>query len=59
MNEMKRQRNTKLEEISEWVHSWSAERGKGKEMAHAESYRVITLESDEPPPSDDKTSTED
>ncbi len=53
MNEMKRQRNTQLEEISGWLHNWSAERGKGKEMAYAESFRVITLESDEPTKSDD------
>jgi LmbE family N-acetylglucosaminyl deacetylase len=52
MNEMKRQRNTQLNEISERIRGWSAERGQGKEMAYAESFRVITLESDDPPPSD-------
>ena len=29
------------------VREWAAERGKGKEMAFAEGYRVVTLESDE------------
>ncbi len=29
------------------VREWAAERGKGKEMPYAESYRVVTLESDE------------
>jgi LmbE family N-acetylglucosaminyl deacetylase len=29
------------------IREWAAERGKGKEMAYAESFRVITLESDE------------
>lgn len=29
------------------IKEWAAERGKGKEMAYAESFRVITLESDE------------
>ena len=29
------------------IKEWAAERGKGKEMAFAESFRVITLESDE------------
>jgi LmbE family N-acetylglucosaminyl deacetylase len=29
------------------IKEWAAERAKGKEMAYAESYRVITLESDE------------
>ena len=29
------------------IKEWAAERAKGKEMAFAESYRVITLESDE------------
>ncbi len=29
------------------IKEWSASRGKGKEMAFAESFRVITLESDE------------
>ncbi len=32
---------------SEMVRQWSAEAAKGKEMAHAESYRVVTLENDE------------
>jgi LmbE family N-acetylglucosaminyl deacetylase len=29
------------------IREWSAQSGKGKEMAYAESFRVITLESDE------------
>lgn len=29
------------------IKEWAAERGKGKEMAYAESFRVVTLESDE------------
>jgi LmbE family N-acetylglucosaminyl deacetylase len=29
------------------VRDWTAESGKGKEMAHAEGFRVVTLESDE------------
>jgi LmbE family N-acetylglucosaminyl deacetylase len=32
---------------AERVRSWSAETAKGKEMAYAESFRVVTLESDE------------
>jgi hypothetical protein len=38
--------------MGEWnpepmVRKWAKEAGKGKEMAYAESFRVITLESDE------------
>ncbi len=29
------------------IKEWAAERGKGKEMAYAEAFRVVTLESDE------------
>jgi LmbE family N-acetylglucosaminyl deacetylase len=29
------------------IKEWASERGKGKEMAYAESFRVVTLESDE------------
>lgn len=29
------------------IKEWAGERGKGKEMAYAESFRVVTLESDE------------
>jgi hypothetical protein len=29
------------------IKEWAAERAKGKEMAYAEAYRVVTLESDE------------
>jgi len=29
------------------IREWSAQSAKGKEMAYAESFRVITLESDE------------
>ena len=32
---------------TEMVKNWSAEAAKGKEMAHAESYRLVTLVSDE------------
>ena len=32
---------------AERVRNWTAERGKGMEMAHAEGFKVITLESDE------------
>ena len=31
----------------EWVRKHAAEQAKGKEMAYAEAFRVITLESDE------------
>lgn len=31
----------------ERIRAWAAERGKGKEMAYAEAFKVITLESDE------------
>lgn len=39
-------------QMGEWdpeprIKEWAAVRGKGKEMAYAESYRVVTLESDE------------
>jgi LmbE family N-acetylglucosaminyl deacetylase len=39
-------------QIKDWdptdmVREWAAERGKGKEMAYAEGFRVITLEDDE------------
>ena len=30
----------------EMIRSWSSERGKGKEMAYAEGFRVVTLVSD-------------
>ncbi len=52
MDEMIGQRQgTTLETIAEWIRSAAAERGKGKEMAYAESFRVITLE---PDPIDEK-----
>lgn len=54
MDEMIRQGQGKLEDISGWVKQWSSERGKGKEMAYAESFRVITLEEDK----DEKPSPE-
>ena len=31
----------------ERIKDWAAERGKGKEMAYAEAFRVITLVDDE------------
>ena len=39
-------------QMGEWdpaeeIRKWAAERAKGKEMAYAESYRVVTLENDE------------
>jgi LmbE family N-acetylglucosaminyl deacetylase len=39
-------------EMGDWdpeasLREWAAERGRGKEMAYAEAFRVITLESDE------------
>ena len=39
-------------QMGEWdpepmVRQWSAEAAKGKEMAYAESFRVVTLENDE------------
>ncbi len=45
MDEMMGQRQeTSLETIASWIKQAAAERGKGKEMAYAESFRVITLE---------------
>lgn len=54
MNEMIRQRKTDLNEIAKWVREWSNDRAKGKEMEYAESFRVITLEADEPPAEPDE-----
>lgn len=49
MDEMMGQRpDTTLDTIAGWVKQSAAERGKGKEMAYAESFRVITLEPDAP-----------
>ncbi|MBI5928319.1 MAG: PIG-L family deacetylase [Chloroflexi bacterium] len=48
MDEMIRQGRGKLEDIGKWVRDWSSERGEGKEMAYAESFKVITLEEDKP-----------
>lgn len=47
MDEMESQRaaNTR-ERISGWLRQGAAERGKGREMAFAEQFRVITLEPD-------------
>ncbi len=50
MQEIMRQRKAKLEDIEKWVREYTSERGKGKEMAYAESFRVITLEPDDPTP---------
>lgn len=50
MQEIIRQQKGSLDTIAGWVREYSAERGKGKEMAYAESYRVITLEADDTPP---------
>ncbi len=35
------------QDIGPRIKEWAAERGKGKEMAYAEGFRVITLESDD------------
>lgn len=54
MDEMMGQRkDTTLETIAGWLRRGAAERGKGKEMDYAESFRVITLEPD-PEPDEDK-----
>lgn len=47
MREIMGQRKVELEQIREWIEKSSADRGKGKEMAYAEGFRVITLEPDE------------
>lgn len=54
MQEMIRQQKVDLDKIAGWVREYSAERGKGKEMAYAESYRVITLEADDLPATPDE-----
>jgi LmbE family N-acetylglucosaminyl deacetylase len=43
---------SQMSEMGEWnpeasLKEWAAERGRGKEMAYAEAFRVITLETDE------------
>ncbi len=53
MREIMQQRKVELEQIRDWILNSSAERGKGKEMAYAESFRVITLE---PDPEDEEAS---
>lgn len=37
----------KAEGLEERIREWSASIGKGKEMAHAEAFRVLTIENDE------------
>jgi LmbE family N-acetylglucosaminyl deacetylase len=47
-----RAHTSQMEEMGDWdpegpIKEWAAERARGKEMAYAEAYRVITLETDE------------
>ena len=37
----------KAEGLEERIRNWSATIGQGKEMAHAEAFRVLTIENDE------------
>ncbi|NDJ85532.1 MAG: PIG-L family deacetylase [Chloroflexi bacterium] len=54
MQEIMGQRKVDLNEIEHWIRHNAAERGKGKEMAYAESFRVVVLEPDELPDAPDE-----